>query len=154
MSPDDEERVHIRHAVAQDVPAIAEIERNVFPDPWSATSFAHIIRESHSRMAVAVKGKTLIGYSVAMFVADEAELANLAVRPENRGAGVGGALLDDVFAEAWRRGAQNIYLEVRALNHTAQGLYRRAGFKEVGRRARYYSRPVDDAIMMVKERPV
>jgi ribosomal-protein-alanine N-acetyltransferase len=143
----------IRTAVPDDVPAIALIERAAFPDPWSATAFSQMLREEQSRIAVAVRGAEVVGYTVALFVADEAELANIAVRASDRGLGIGAALLDDALSEGWRRGALNFYLEVRAMNDSAQALYRKAGFREVGRRRRYYSRPVDDAIMMAKARP-
>jgi ribosomal protein S18 acetylase RimI-like enzyme len=53
---------------------------------------------------------------------------DLAVRPNHRGAGVGGALLGAVESEALRMGCCKVTLEVRTDNHTAQSLYRRAGF--------------------------
>jgi ribosomal-protein-alanine N-acetyltransferase len=90
------------------------------------------------------------GYSVLIFAADEAELANLAVAAAERRLGIGRILLDDVIAEAGTRGANRIYLEVRESNAAARALYSQAGFREMGRRRRYYSAPVEDAVIMVK----
>jgi ribosomal-protein-alanine N-acetyltransferase len=46
-----------------------------------------------------------------------------------------------------------VLLEVRADNEVAQGLYRRRGFAEVGRRRRYYQPSGTDAVVMKRERP-
>ncbi len=68
---------------------------------------------------------------------DEAELLLLAVPPSQRRAGVGRALLDAIAGEALARGATQLHLEMRDGNPAAF-LYGEAGFREVGRRPRYY----------------
>jgi len=143
--------VQIRDATYDDVSAVARIESATFADPWSALSFRNVIRSRHSRLAVATQNQRVVGYSVTVYVVDESELANLAVIPEVRGLGVGRLLLADALAEGWRRGARHMYLEVRESNLVARHLYEGAGFRESGRRRRYYSAPVEDAIIMVKE---
>ncbi len=84
-----------------------------------------------------------------MKVADEAELANLAVDPSRRGTGVGAALLhaflERVEAEP---PLPAVYLEVRASNAAAQRLYARAGFVPAGVRRDYYERPREDALVL------
>ena len=62
------------------------------------------------------------------------------------GPGLTGALL----AEADRR-SPVVLLEVRADNEVAQGLYRRRGFTEIGRRRGYYQPSGDDAVVMKRE---
>jgi ribosomal-protein-alanine N-acetyltransferase len=44
-----------------------------------------------------------------------------------------------------------VLLEVRADNEHAQGLYRRRGFTEVGRRRGYYQPSGADAVVMKRE---
>ena len=83
----------------------------------------------------------VLGYVVAWFVADEGEIANLAVAPAGWGRGIGRALLDAALSEARARTASAVYLEVRDSNERARRLYRSRGFEEVGRRRRYYRRP-------------
>jgi ribosomal-protein-alanine N-acetyltransferase len=143
----------IRAAVEGDVTKIVEIERACFADPWSAISFVRVLREQHSRLAVAVRDGGIVGYSVATYVADEGELGNIAVIPHAQGHGIGRALLAAALREGWTRGAANVYLEVRASNAGALRLYERAGFAELGRRHSYYTDPVEDAILMVRPRP-
>lgn len=77
-------------------------------------------------------------------VPEEAEILTLAVAPEHRRRGVGGALLQ-AFLEG-RRG--RVFLEVRPSNAAARQLYQRFGFTETGRRASYYQSPSEDAIVL------
>ena len=46
--------------------------------------------------------------------------------------------LDELVRESLLRGAQRLWLEVRASNQRAQELYRRYGFRDVGLRRGYY----------------
>jgi ribosomal-protein-alanine N-acetyltransferase len=88
------------------------------------------------------------GYVVIWLVADEAELANLAVAPDRRRQGIGQYLLDAAMAEAVAGGAVSLYLEVRESNVAARALYGGRGFVAVGRRASYYRNPVEDALLL------
>lgn len=78
------------------------------------------------------------GFALSRGAADEEELLLIAVRPDCRGRGVGAALLTRFIVEARQRGAQRLFLEMREGN-VAEHLYRRRGFREVGRRRNYYS---------------
>jgi ribosomal-protein-alanine N-acetyltransferase len=89
-----------------------------------------------------------MGYLVAWFIMDEGEIANLAVAPEARSHGVGTLLLGTAIAMARRREVGTIYLEVRDSNAAARALYASHGFQEIGRRRRYYRRPVEDALVL------
>jgi [ribosomal protein S18]-alanine N-acetyltransferase len=134
---------------AGDVPDVVAIEQAAFSDPWSARSFHEALSHPAVYFAGARRdGADLAGYVVAWFVADEGEIANLAVAPAGWGAGIGRALLDAALEEAARRNVSAVYLEVRDSNERARRLYRSRGFEEVGRRKRYYSRPVEDAIVL------
>src|SRR5205085_4757752 len=131
--------VTIEPALRIDVPLIAEIEQVAFSDPWSPASFESVMDEPASYVAVAREASDrIVGYVVAWFVADEGEIANLAVREPTRRQGIGAALLDGAIAEGLRRGARNLYLEVRESNDAARRLYASRGFEEIGRRKRYY----------------
>jgi len=88
------------------------------------------------------------GFIVARLTAGELHLNNVAVRPEFRRQGLAARLLEAVLRVGKAGGAGTAYLEVRAGNVAAQGLYRRCGFQVTGRRRRYYRAPVEDALLM------
>ena len=146
----EHEAIAIRRARTEDVPAILAIERVSFTDPWSRSSFAALLEQPRVYFAVALDRASgaLVGYTVAWFVLDEAELANLAVSPESRGNGIGALLLEGALAASDARGSATMYLEVRASNLAAIALYTSHGFAEVGRRRAYYRKPVEDALIL------
>jgi ribosomal-protein-alanine N-acetyltransferase len=85
-------------------------------------------------------------------VVDELHINNLAVVPGYRRRGVATALLDHVLDQGARLGAVRATLEVRRSNSAARLLYERLGFAVVGVRHAYYSKPVEDAIILCRDR--
>ena len=80
-----------------------------------------------------------VGFSLCRAAGPEVELLLVAVRPEARGGGAGGHLLDAAISDARARGALEMFLEVRDNNMAAHRLYRSRDFVEVGRRFEYYA---------------
>jgi len=140
----------IRKARPDDVDDVAAIERRVFSDPWSANSFRALFGNPLVHFAVAEDSGTsrLIGYMVMWFVVDESEIANLAVSEDARRAGIGARLLDHALAAARERRSAVVFLEVRESNTAARALYASRGFEIAGRRAKYYRKPVEDALVL------
>ena len=139
----------IRRATFRDVLGIGLIERESFADPWGSREFTSALEAQHAIFLVAEDSAgVVIGYVIAIAVMDEAEILNLAVRPGDRGAGLGGKLLDRAVAEAASRGAEQCFLEVRESNDSARRLYVSRGFTEVSRRRGYYREPVEDALVL------
>ena len=143
--------VTVSLAMREDLRRVADIEQVSFSDPWSARTFGTLIEEPRVYFAVAREADRVIGYIVAWMVADEAEIANLAVAPEARRGGVGRGLLDAALDTARGHGVRTVYLEVRESNAAARALYARRGFVEIGRRRGYYRRPLEDAILLRSE---
>ena len=136
-------------ATVHDLASVAAIERAAFSDPWSLRSFREALDSASVYFACARSDAgSVLGYVVAWFVADQGEIANIAVAPDQRGQGVGRALLDAALGEAATRGISAVFLEVRDSNQRARELDASRGFEEVGRRRRYYRRPVEDAIVL------
>ncbi len=139
----------LRRATAADVPEVAALEQVCYSDPWPASAFDALPDDERIFFAVALGGDGLVvGYVVAWYVLDEAELANLAVSPPARGKRVGTALLDGMLRDAESRGITNVYLEVRRSNAAALTLYRSRGFEQVGMRKQYYRTPAEDALIL------
>ncbi len=89
------------------------------------------------------------GFCAFWRVAEQIHINNLAIRPELRRRGLGSRLLQVVIAEAGRLGAESATLEVRRSNLAAIRLYEQAGFLPAGVRRNYYSKPVEDALVLV-----
>lgn len=145
----------LRPAVSADVDAIAAIEQMAFSDPWSAASFAGLVRAPRTELTVAEDAsRKIVGYSVLLIAGLDADLANLAVAPSARGQGIGRLLLNGVLDRARAAGVTHVYLEVRESNARAIALYESAGFTAFGRRRRYYRDPVEDArVLRIELRP-
>lgn len=141
----------VRPAAVADIERVSEIERTAFTDPWSRSAFERLVVEKDERVHFVVActtDGTVVGYVVAWFVMDEGEIANLAVASEWRKRGIGALLLAAAIAAARSREVTTLYLEVRDSNSAARALYASHGFMEVGRRRRYYRRPVEDALVL------
>lgn len=144
--------VSLRPLAAADLGRVAEIEREIFPDPWSRRSFAAMLRQAHIHAIAAFDEKgALVGYAFGSLAADEGEILNLAVTPDRRGQGTGRALVEALLDHLKKGGATQAFLEVRRSNDAAIGLYRAAGFQPLGVRPAYYDSPREDALTMALE---
>jgi ribosomal-protein-alanine N-acetyltransferase len=141
----------LRDMRREDLPAVLEIERRSFSQPWSRGFFEKELATPFARLVVAEEAAgprpRIVGYTCRWRVTDEVHVLNIAVHPEHRGCGLGRMLLEAVLAEGRAARARAVFLEVRAGNVVARRLYRHAGFREVGVRRGYYG-PGQDAIVM------
>ena len=139
-------RYRIRQATDRDVAAVVAIERDTFPDPWPEESFRSLL--SHHASVVVVDGREIVGYVFGIGVEDVGEILNVAVAHEHRRQGIGRALVQHLLGELVQSGVRQVFLEVRESNAAAQSLYRALAFELVGRRRRYYRRPLEDALVL------
>jgi ribosomal-protein-alanine N-acetyltransferase len=109
----------------------------LFGEAWNAGQCLGILSLPDVWLTFAEQDARIIGFSLSRLVMDEAELLLLAVEPAGRGHGIGRALIERTIEIAAEKDAHRLLLEVRDGN-PALGLYRRAGFSEIGRRRDYY----------------
>ena len=95
--------------------------------------------------------RPMVGYCGFWIAAQEAHVSTIAVDPKHRGEGIGQLLLITAIEKALELNATLLSLEVRVSNFVAQNLYRKYGFKVVGRRPRYYSDNREDALIMTAD---
>lgn len=141
----------LREATPDDLEAIMAIERRSFPtDAWSSEAMALELASPHGRYLVDEHDGSIIGYGGvrALQGSGDADIQTIAFDAAYRGAGRGRALLRALLDAAVERGAREVFLEVRADNPGAEGLYRSEGFDEIARRPRYYQPDDIDAIVM------
>ncbi len=137
-----------------DLPAVVEIERASFPDPWPESVFLQEIRSgNHSRCLLVRRSSEgpetrPAGYVCFWILAEELLINNLAVDPAMRRQGAGRFLLDGALRQGREGGCRVAFLEVRPSNEPAIRLYQASGFTLVGRRKGYYQSTGEDALLM------
>lgn len=143
------EGIELRRMRWWDLDAVAAIERQLFPQPWSGETFlSELAYVPESRYyLVAEQASEVVGYAGLRAVPPEADVQTLAVAPAAQGRGVGRRLLDALLAEAARRGCTQVFLEVRSDNDPAAALYAARGFERIALRHGYYG-PGQDAVIM------
>jgi ribosomal-protein-alanine N-acetyltransferase len=142
-------RVALAPMQIEDIGRVLEIERESFRTPWPPDAYTHELRENRlATYIVARVEETLVGYAGMWIILDEAHITTIAVDPRYRGQHIGERLLVGLIDAAVDRGARWMTLEVRRSNVTAQALYKKYGFREIGTRKGYYSDNREDAIVM------
>jgi len=135
-----------------DVTAVARMEAATFSTPWKEDTFLSLLQRPGVELWVADLHGEVAAYAILWCILEEGELANIAVRDDLRGQGIGSELLDWMLGVAAKSGVQNLYLEVRESNEGALRLYGGRGFTEIGVRQGYYERPREDARVLKLER--
>ncbi len=159
------------------VPAVMEIERESFALPWPESAYHHELTHNElaryyvlgPRLSSSAPDRSsawrrlwwtlshrpdsnaraiVWGCGGFWMMYDEAHISTLAVRVRWRRQGLGELLLLVLLDEAHRLGARLATLEVRVSNATAQALYFKYGFEQVGRRKGYYSDNREDALIL------
>lgn len=145
--------MRLRPLTSGDADALATLERDAQPLPWSPTKLREELEHDHAHVLGAFDDDELVAYAAYRRIADEVWLLNLAVHPRARRQGLARALLEEGVRWARAVGASSLWLEVRAGNAAARHLYASSGFLEEATRRRYYPPldgrgPREDAILM------
>ena len=139
----------LRLATLDDLEALVDLEALTFPeDPWTEGMLREELASPSSHYLIARADGAACGYGGVRALGDQGDIMTIGVVPGARGRSVGSRLLDGLIAWARRAGADELFLDVRASNDAAIGLYLSRGFEAVGRRRRYFRNPVEDALVM------
>ncbi len=90
----------------------------------------------------------VLGFAGFWIMAEEAHIISIAVMEAYRHQGIGELMLVHAIELAMEMGARFVTLEVRLSNTTAQNLYRKYGFSQMGIRKGYYTDNREDAVIM------
>ena len=139
--------------VDDDLDAVMALETSIFgSDAWHREMMRAEMVNPNCRYLVAelTNAPVVVGYAGLLCPpgSGDGDIQTIAVSPEMRGQGLGREMMTELLAEAQRRAATRVFLEVRADNAVAQALYRDLGFIPVGVRAGYYQPDDVDAVMM------
>ena len=148
----------VRYLVAQDESRRIGSEAKT-PVPKRSMWESLVSRMSHllgrndaaADVATAQDVPFIVGYASIWMMVDESHLTSIAVRKSYQRQGIGELLLIAIIKLSLQMKAQTVTLEVRASNHSAQALYAKYGFKNVGIRRRYYTDNSEDAVIMTTD---
>lgn len=145
--------VDIVPASAEMLSDILRLEETCFSAPWTRKMMeAELTGNPFAHFLVARdQPGTIVGYHCFWVVFEELRLMNLAVCESMRRKGIARALVTEALQTGLAQAATRAVLEVRASNQAALNLYQLLGFTTVGTRPRYYSHPVEDAVLMQME---
>ena len=137
---------------------VLDIERRVYPRPWSPRIFAAELSRPQDRHYVVALGRDplrrtavrrrLFGYAGVLVQAGEAHVTTVAVDPAHHRRKVATHLVLELMTAARDMGAEAATLEARVANRGAQRLYAAFGFAPVGVRPGYYAETGEDALIM------
>ncbi|MTV27231.1 ribosomal-protein-alanine N-acetyltransferase [Nitriliruptoraceae bacterium ZYF776] len=148
-APASTARLEVSPLVSGAIAEIEPIERDSFPRPWSAETFAAELARDDRRYLVGRVDGRAVGFAGVADLAGDAHVMSLAVAPAARGRGHARVLLAALLAAARDElRAHRATLEVRESNLAARTLYRRAGFVESGRRPGYYGDDGEAAVVL------
>ncbi|MCM1083991.1 MAG: GNAT family N-acetyltransferase [Clostridium sp.] len=150
---------------------IANLEKECFSDAWSEQSIEQTLGKEYNLLVFAGVDKSgnlfektifggtdfqarlakigkneceFVGYMIANVIGDESELLRIAVVPAKRKMHAGCRLLKKYLKNT---NAASYFLEVRAGNIPARGLYEKLGYEAIHVRKGYYQNPVEDAVV-------
>jgi ribosomal-protein-alanine N-acetyltransferase len=149
--------VSITSMTEHDLLDVVEIEETSGLSRWGWSAYYAELQGKNSHLMLVARldsagrglSSKLAGYIVARLGADELHINNVAVREDYRRCGIGRRLLNRILEEGKRSGVGAAFLELRAGNEAALALYEKCGFRVTSRRQRYYSDPVEDALVMI-----
>ena len=146
-----EAEIIVRELKVEDSAAVAEMEQQIFSDPWSEKSVMETVQQKQSVCFAAEKAGHLLGYLLAYHAADEAEIARIAVQKEARRQGAAGKLMQALEHYCEEHKMEKLLLDVRESNEAARSFYTKNGFVEDGIRQGFYTSPSEDAVLMSRQ---
>ena len=141
----------MRRATPEDLDALMALEDAIYPDDaWSRDNMGAELSNPHGYYLVETgEDDAILAYAglLAPIGTGQGDIQTVTVAPEARRQGLARALMLKLLDEARRRGAEELFLEVRVDNESAQALYRELGFETISVRKGYYKGGIDALTM-------
>ncbi len=145
-------RYQLQKMVADDIPEVMAIEKQVQSHPWTKGIFKDCLRVGYLCWVCREEGKNLVGYLIQSIAAEEMHILNVCIHPDKQRMNLGTLLVQQAEEFGQRGSAKTVFLEVRPKNIAAIRLYQKLGYEQVGLRKDYYpaDRGREDAVVMKK----
>ena len=142
--------MQLRTLAIEDLPQVMDLERRLFQnEAWLEQTMAAEIASPQTRYVGAFDG-SLLGYAGLKVSGPSysSDVQTIGVEPESQGKSIGRTLMNELLAFSKRQGSEEVFLEVKAVNEAAIGLYLSLGFEQIDVRKRYYQPSGEDALVM------
>ena len=151
----------IRRAEPGDLIPVMEINLKTLPEHYSDYFYESLLAEMPEAFLLGEISGNVVGYIMCKMeygfsnfkklgFVKKGHLVSVAVLPDQRGKGIGKALVEEAVRGVRLKRCDEFYLEVRCSNANAVNLYERMGFT-VRQRNRAYYRDGEDAYLMSLE---
>jgi ribosomal-protein-alanine N-acetyltransferase len=151
----------LRKFTMNDLAGVTHINQICLPENYTDFFFVDLYRRFPETFIVSEENGNIIGYIMCRIevglsniglpgLVKKGHVVSVAVMPEYRHKGIGGALVTKAMEGMRMYGAKQCYLEVRMTNEEAIGLYKKLGL-DVSRSIRGYYADGEDAYVMSKK---
>lgn len=140
--------VQIRWMIRRDMPDVLRIERQSFDFNWTEEDFLACLRQRNCIGMVAEYQGRVVGFMIYELHKTRLHILNFAVAPDTRRLGIGAQMVDKLINKLSQQRRQEIVLEVRESNLTAQLFYQQQGFRAVSVIRKHYEDSSEDAYIM------
>ena len=128
-------------ATAPDISRVNQIYKASFSEKGQVQDFGNLIYSNDVSVTIAVlpeDGVSGLGFVIMRTIRNESEIIMVCVLPEYRRQGLATLLMIDVIDKVVELGVTSVFLEVSEDNREAKSMYKKLGFKNVGKRKKYY----------------
>ncbi len=142
----------LRKMQTEDLPLILELEKELFSSPWKEEDFIFELTQNPFATYIVLSiDNEIVGYIGYWIKNPYVEITNVAVGKRYQRHGYAKQLVAYCLEDGMKNKAPIFTLEVRVSNTPAISLYESFGFKRVSIRKNYYTDPIEDAHLMMKE---
>lgn len=140
----------IREMTYSDLDQIAQLEQQLFKEPWSKEDFKKELDENEfaNYMVVEIDGE-IAGYFGLWILFDQAQITTIGTSKKYQRQHIASMMMETIEKMCIENECEFLSLEVRISNLPAQNLYKKFGLEIVSVRKNYYS-DHEDAYLMVK----
>ena len=146
---ENRKRIYPEKLTEKTLDGVADLEKMCFSQPWSRSSLELLTKEGIGVGMVCSKDGKVCAYGGMIVAVDEGQITNIATHPHYRRQGYGKAIVQALVKHAKLNGLDSISLEVRESNRAAIDLYTKEGFKIEGKRKDFYTKPTENALIMI-----
>ncbi|MBL1209783.1 ribosomal protein S18-alanine N-acetyltransferase [Geminocystis sp. GBBB08] len=149
------EVINIKTLTEKQLDQVLELDKLCFGGLWSLDSYKREIESPNSCLLIITvnseENEKVIGLGCFWSIVDKAHLTILSIHPDFQRKGLGKLLLGKLLEKAENQGLKRATLEVGEKNYKAIHLYQLFGFKEAGKRKKYYKKTGEDALILWKK---